>query len=88
MIAKTFIERKNTTIVIAIILVIVGLICMVNLPVAQLPDIAPPTVSVSASYIGANSTTVEETVTTPIENQVNGTPAPCTYSLPVRTTAP
>ncbi|WP_423736467.1 efflux RND transporter permease subunit [Chitinophaga caseinilytica] len=74
MIAKTFIERKNTTIVIAIIMVIVGLICMVNLPVAQLPDIAPPTVSVSASYIGANSTTVEETVTTPIENQVNGTP--------------
>ncbi|RPD41133.1 efflux RND transporter permease subunit [Chitinophaga barathri] len=74
MISKTFIERKNTTIVIAIILVIVGLICMVNLPVAQLPDIAPPTVSVTASYIGANSTTVEETVTTPIENQVNGTP--------------
>ncbi|MGN7720565.1 efflux RND transporter permease subunit [Chitinophaga sp. 22620] len=74
MISKTFIERKNTTIVIAIILVIVGLICMVNLPVAQLPDIAPPTVSVTANYIGANSTTVEETVTTPIENQVNGTP--------------
>lgn len=74
MISKTFIERKNTTIVIAIIMVIVGLICMVNLPVAQLPDIAPPTVSVTANYIGANSTTVEETVTTPIENQVNGTP--------------
>lgn len=74
MISKTFIERKNTTIVISIILVIVGLICMVNLPIAQLPDIAPPVVAVSANYIGANSTTVEETVTTPIENQVNGTP--------------
>ncbi len=74
MISKTFIERKNTTIVIAVILVIVGLICMINLPIAQLPDIAPPVVDVRANYIGANSTTVEETVTTPIENQVNGTP--------------
>ncbi|PSL44918.1 HAE1 family hydrophobic/amphiphilic exporter-1 [Chitinophaga niastensis] len=74
MISKTFIERKNTTIVIAIIIVIVGLICMINLPIAQLPDIAPPVTDVRASYVGANSTTVEETVTTPIENQVNGTP--------------
>ncbi|MFB6454330.1 efflux RND transporter permease subunit [Chitinophaga sp. Hz27] len=74
MISKTFIERKNTTIVIAIILVIVGLICMFNLPIAQLPDIAPPVTDVRATYVGANSTTVEETVTTPIENQVNGTP--------------
>ncbi len=74
MISKTFIERKNTTIVIAIILVIVGTICMFSLPIAQLPDIAPPVVDVRANYIGANSTTVEETVTTPIENQVNGTP--------------
>ncbi|RAJ10925.1 HAE1 family hydrophobic/amphiphilic exporter-1 [Chitinophaga skermanii] len=74
MISKTFIERKNTTIVIAILLTIVGGICMVNLPIAQLPDIAPPVVEVRSNYIGANSTTVEETVTTPIENQVNGTP--------------
>ncbi|MGX5817858.1 efflux RND transporter permease subunit [Chitinophaga lutea] len=74
MISKTFIERKNTTIVISIIIVIVGLICMINLPVAQLPDISPPVVDVRANYIGANSTTVEETVTTPIENQINGTP--------------
>ncbi|WP_291909260.1 efflux RND transporter permease subunit [Chitinophaga sp. CB10] len=74
MISKTFIERKNTTIVIAILIVIVGLICMFNLPIAQLPDIAPPVTDVRASYVGANSTTVEETVTTPIENQVNGTP--------------
>jgi HAE1 family hydrophobic/amphiphilic exporter-1 len=74
MISKTFIERKNTTIVIAIIIVIVGLICMFNLPIAQLPDIAPPVTSVNANYVGANSSTVEETVTTPIENQVNGTP--------------
>ncbi|ATL45854.1 hydrophobe/amphiphile efflux-1 family RND transporter [Chitinophaga caeni] len=74
MISKTFIERKNTTIVIAILLVIVGGICMLNLPIAQLPDIAPPVVEVRSNYIGANSNTVEETVTTPIENQINGTP--------------
>jgi len=74
MISKTFIERKNTTIVIAILIVIVGVICMLNLPIAQLPDIAPPVVDIRASYVGANSQTVEETVTTPIENQVNGTP--------------
>ncbi|MFY0255876.1 efflux RND transporter permease subunit [Chitinophaga sp. 30R24] len=74
MISKTFIERKNTTIVVAIIIVIVGLICMFNLPIAQLPDIVPPVTDVKANYVGANSTTVEETVTTPIENQVNGTP--------------
>jgi len=74
MISKTFIDRKNTTIVIAIIIVIVGLICMFSLPVAQLPDISPPVVAVQATYIGANSQTVEETVTTPIENQINGTP--------------
>ncbi|HEY6082984.1 MAG TPA: efflux RND transporter permease subunit, partial [Chitinophagaceae bacterium] len=74
LISKTFIERRNTTIVIALIMVIVGVICMTTLPVAQLPDIAPPVVSVRANYIGANSTTVEQTVTTPIENQINGTP--------------
>ena len=74
LISKTFIERKNTTIVIAIILVIVGTISMFTLPVAQLPDISPPVVSVRANYVGANAQTVEETVTTPIENQINGTP--------------
>ncbi len=74
LISKTFIERRNTTIVIALILLIVGLICMFNLPVAQMPDIAPPVVTVRANYIGANSQTVEQTVTTPIENQINGTP--------------
>ncbi|GAA4318214.1 multidrug efflux RND transporter permease subunit [Compostibacter hankyongensis] len=74
LISKTFIERRNTTIVIAVIVTIVGLICMFTLPIAQLPDIAPPTVSVRANYTGANSQTVEETVTTPIENQINGTP--------------
>jgi HAE1 family hydrophobic/amphiphilic exporter-1 len=73
-VSKVFINRKNTTIVIAIILVILGVISIFTLPVAQLPDISPPVVSVRASYIGANAQTVEQTVTTPIENQINGVP--------------
>lgn len=74
LISKTFINRKNTTIVISILLVILGIISIMTLPVAQLPDISPPVVSVRASYIGANAQTVEETVTTPLENAINGTP--------------
>ncbi len=73
-VSDIFVRRKNTTIVIAIIIVALGIITMMELPVAQLPDISPPTVSVRATYIGANAQTVEETVTTPIENQINGTP--------------
>src|SRR5690348_2641129 len=73
-ISKTFIDRKNTTIVIAIILVILGVISIFTLPVAQLPNISPPVVSVRANYVGANAQTVEQTVTTPIENQINGVP--------------
>lgn len=73
-ISKIFISRKNSTIVIALILVILGSITMFNLPVAQLPNISPPVVSVRSNYIGANAQTVEQTVTTPIENQINGTP--------------
>lgn len=74
LISKTFVNRKNTAIVIAIILVILGIISIYTLPVAQLPDISPPTVSVRANYIGANAETVEATVTTQLENSINGTP--------------
>lgn len=73
-ISERFIKRKNTTIVIAIILVILGIISIISLPVAQLPDISPPIVAVRSNYIGANAKTVENTVTTPIENQINGVP--------------
>lgn len=74
LISKTFINRKNTTIVIAIILVILGVISIFSLPVAQLPDIAPPQVVVRANYVGADAQTVEQTVTTPLENSINGVP--------------
>jgi len=74
MIANTFIKRPVTAIVISIVLVITGSICILNLPIDQYPDITPPIVQVSGQFTGADAQTVEQTVATPIEEQVNGTP--------------
>lgn len=74
MIADTFIKRPVTAIVISIVIVLVGLISLMGLPVAQYPDISPPTVSINGNFIGADAQTVEQTTTTAIETQVNGTP--------------
>lgn len=74
MIANLFIKRPVTAIVVSIVIVLVGLLSILNLPVSQYPNITPPTVSISAAFTGADATTVEQTVTTPIETQVNGTP--------------
>ncbi len=74
MIAETFIKRPVTAIVISIVILLVGIISITNLPIAQYPDISPPTVSVTANFIGADAQTVEQTVTTPLETQINGTP--------------
>ncbi len=74
MIADTFIKRPITAIVISMVLVIIGILAILNLPVSQYPDITPPVVRISSQYIGADATTVEQTVTTPIEIQVNGVP--------------
>ncbi len=74
MIANTFIKRPVTAIVISIVLMISGAICINNLAVDQYPNITPPAVSVSGQYTGADAQTVEQTVATPIEEQVNGTP--------------
>jgi len=74
MIADTFIKRPVTAIVISIVIVMVGTLALLNLPVSQYPDITPPTVTVTSNFIGADAQTVEQTVTTPIESQVNGTP--------------
>ncbi len=60
--------------VISIVIVIVGVLAILTLPVTQYPEITPPVVSVSANYTGADAMTVEQTVATPIETQVNGTP--------------
>ena len=74
MIANTFIKRPVTAIVISVVLMISGVICIFNLAVDQYPNISPPSVSINGSYTGADAETVEQTVATPIEEQVNGTP--------------
>lgn len=74
MIAETFIKRPVTAIVISIVILIVGIISLFNLPVSKYPSISPPTVSVTANFIGADAKTVEETTTTPMETNINGTP--------------
>src|ERR1700753_1780732 len=74
MIANTFIKRPVTAIVISIVLVLTGSICIVILPIDQYPDITPPIVQVNGQFTGADAQTVEQTVATPIEQQVNGTP--------------
>src|SRR6201996_9445266 len=74
MIANTFIKRPVTAIVISLVLIMAGLICLDNLAVDQYPNISPPSVSVNGSYTGADAQTIEQTVTTPIEKQENGTP--------------
>ncbi|SMO64847.1 efflux RND transporter permease subunit [Solitalea koreensis] len=74
MIADTFIKRPVTAIVISIVIVLVGLLALLNLPVSQYPDITPPTVNVSGNFTGADAQTVEQTTTTAIETQINGSP--------------
>lgn len=74
MIANTFIKRPVTAIVISIVLVVTGIICIFVLPVDQYPDITPPVVQVNGQFTGADAQTVEQTVATPIEQQVNGSP--------------
>jgi hydrophobe/amphiphile efflux-1 (HAE1) family protein len=72
MFVNFFINRPIFASVIAIIITLAGAICIPMLPIAQFPPITPPTVQVSANYIGASAEVVEETVTTPIEQEVNG----------------
>lgn len=72
MFSKFFIDRPIFATVLAILMVFAGLLTIKSLPVAQYPDITPPTVSVMASYPGANAQTVARTVGVPIEEQVNG----------------
>ncbi|HTT75569.1 MAG TPA: multidrug efflux RND transporter permease subunit, partial [Candidatus Binataceae bacterium] len=71
-IAHFFIDRPVFAIVISIVTVIAGAIAMFTLPIAQYPEIAPPTVTVTATYPGADAETMAKTVATPIEEQVNG----------------
>ena len=70
--SKFFINRPIVAIVIAILTVIVGAVVIVSLPIAQFPQIAPPEVQVSAIYVGADAQTIEQSVATPIEEQMSG----------------
>jgi HAE1 family hydrophobic/amphiphilic exporter-1 len=70
--SKFFINRPIVAIVIAILTVIVGAVVITSLPVAQFPAIAPPEVQVSAIYVGADAQTIEQSVATPIEEQMSG----------------
>jgi HAE1 family hydrophobic/amphiphilic exporter-1 len=72
MISKFFIERPVLANVIAILMVVVGIVSLFALPVAQYPNVVPPTVSVTTRYPGASARTVIDTVALPIEQQVNG----------------
>ena len=67
-----FINRPVLSTVISILIVILGIIGLATLPVTQYPDIAPPTVSVRATYTGANAQTVLNSVIAPLEDQING----------------
>jgi len=67
-----FIKRPIFAKVISIFIVIIGLISLKILPVAQFPEITPPTIEVSAKYTGGSATSVESSVTTPLEEQLNG----------------
>ena len=71
--ARFFIHRPIFAIVISVIMVILGGISAYNLPVAQYPQISPPTISVSTTYTGANASVINQTVAQLIEDQVNGT---------------
>ncbi len=71
--AKFFIHRPIFAIVISLIIVLVGILAGLQLPIAQYPQISPPTISVSTSYTGANAEVVDQTIAQVIEQQVNGT---------------
>ncbi len=70
--SKFFINRPIVAIVIAILMTIIGAIAMLSLPIAQFPNIVPPEIKVNATYTGANAQTVEQSVATPIEQQMSG----------------
>jgi HAE1 family hydrophobic/amphiphilic exporter-1 len=70
--SRFFINRPIVAMVIAILTVIVGAVSIVSLPVAQFPQIAPPEVQVLATYVGADAQTIEQSVATPIEEQMSG----------------
>jgi len=70
--SKFFIQRPIVAMVISILIVIIGAVVVAQLPVSQFPQIAPPEVQIRANYVGADSQTIEQSVATPIEQQMSG----------------
>src|SRR5437867_8381694 len=70
--SKFFVNRPIVAMVIAIVTVIVGAVTIAGLPIAQFPNIAPPEVQILATYVGADALTLEQSVATPIEQQMSG----------------
>src|SRR5438045_9112810 len=70
--SKFFINRPIVAMVISILLVIVGAVSIAGLPVALFPQIAPPEILMRATYVGADAQTIEQSVATPIEQQMSG----------------
>src|SRR5918999_1327130 len=70
--ARFFINRPIVAMVISIVMVIIGVVAMVQLPIAQFPDLAPPEIQLQATYVGADALTLEQSVATPIEQRMSG----------------
>src|SRR6266481_7949684 len=70
--SKFFINRPIVAMVISIIMVLVGLVTMLGLPIAQFPKVVPPEIFIQANYVGADAQTIEQSVATPIEQQISG----------------
>ena len=70
--SRFFVNRPIVAMVISIIIVMLGLVAMKGLPVAQYPDIVPPMIQVTTTFVGASATDVEASVATPLEQQING----------------
>src|SRR4029453_8859999 len=72
MMSAFFVRRPIVAIVIAIVTVLAGVVSMQSLPIAQFPNIVPPQIIVTGTYTGADAVTIEQSVATPLEQQVNG----------------
>ena len=72
MISAIFVDRPRLAVVIALVITIAGLIALTRIPVAQFPDIVPPEIQVTTTYTGADAVTIEQSVATPLEQQMNG----------------
>ena len=70
--SKFFINRPIVAMVIAILTVVIGAVTIATLPVAQFPSIVPPEIQIQATYVGADAETLEQSVATPIEQQMTG----------------